>query len=97
MQDLPKSINTKLYIVAQRYNWQNNFEVRVFDFIPKTNECVISIPICETNLSMEIPFSNLSESAIKLLREEKNKLLHDTKEKAQNIDERIKSLLLREV
>lgn len=96
MQDLPKSIDTTLYIVAQKYNWQNKFELRVYDYKPQTNGNVIIIVICETKFSMDIPAPSISESVIKLLEEEKNKLLHDAKEKAQNIDERIKSLLPRE-
>lgn len=93
MQDLPKSVTTELYVVAVKYSWRNNFDVRIFDYEPKnTNDTIYSV-LCTTNLSIDLPAADVANVTIQLLGKEKERILQEAELKSQMIEKIIKSLL----
>jgi hypothetical protein len=93
MQDLPKSISAELYVVAVKYSWRSNFDVRVFDYVPQNTGDTIYSVLCTTNLSIDLPGKDVANVAIQLLGKEKERILQEAESKTQMIEKSIKSLL----
>jgi hypothetical protein len=93
MENLPKSVTSKLYVVAVKYSWRNKFDIRIFDYEPKNTNATFYSVLCTANLSVDLPVADLANVAIEFLGKEKEGILQDAKSKVQMIDNTIKSLL----
>ncbi|OON39636.1 hypothetical protein BTJ39_13385 [Izhakiella australiensis] len=89
---LPSQIKKKLFVIAEKFSWENEFHIRITDYEPSYNDKTLTILLTTHEVSVDIPSMDLTHAEIESMEKMKADIANKTEGKIRLIDEQIQTL-----